>query len=222
MRRVAAAVTLAALSACSVQSPALGPGESSTAAPRASPPTVTPSAALSSAAVRVDAATANRALAARAREHGRTEVMLCLYVDPATGTDVGAALTSLQTSVNALVLKGYSVLGARPVALCPEAPLFIRTNTVHPKNSGSGGAVAAAPSSAEPSPYQLWVALTTAARISTIFGGFTSHRGTEEISCTGNNCGSMTESIYTDPPTFARPGDLENVVLEGFGLLQTR
>jgi hypothetical protein len=32
----------------------------------------------------------------------------------------------------------------------------------------------------------------------------------------------MTESVYTDPSTFARPGELENVVLDGFGLLQTR
>ena len=165
---------------------------------------------------------ANLALATRAREHGRTEVMLCLYVDPITGSDAGAALASLQTSVNALVRQGYTELGARPVALCPEAPLFIRMNTVHPKNSGSGGAVGAAPRAATPSAYQLWVALTTASRINTIFGGFTSHRGTEEIFCTGDNCGSMTESIYTDPSTFARPSDLENAVLEGFGLLPTR
>jgi hypothetical protein len=212
-----AAVTLAVLSACSVQSPALGPGTSSTAA-RTSPP----STASSSPVVRVDAATANRGLAERAREHGRTEVMLCLYVDPSTGSDVAAALTSLQRSVDALVLQGYTVLGARPVALCPQAPWFIRTNTVHPKNSGGGRAVALAPTAAAPSPYQLWVALTTAARINTIFGGFTSHRGTEEIFCTGDNCGSMTESVYTDPSTFGRPGDLENVILEGFGLLQTR
>lgn len=221
MRRVIAAVTLAVLSACAVSSPGVGPGVSGTAA-RASPPTATPSAALSTASVRVDAATANRGLAARAREHGRTEVMLCLFVDPSTGADVGVALTSLQTSVDALALQGYTALGARPVALCPQAPLFILTNTVHPKNSGSGGAVAAAPPAATPSPYQLWVVLTTQTRISTIFGGFTSHRGTEEIFCTGDNCGSMTESIYTDPSTFARPRDLENVVLEGFGLLQTR
>jgi hypothetical protein len=217
MRRATAAVTLAVMSACSVQSPTLGPGATTTAS-HVAPPT----AAASGAAVRVDPTTANLGLAARAREHGRTEVMLCLFVDPSTGSDAGAALMSLQTSVNVLVRQGYTVLGGRPVALCPHAPLFIRTNTVHPKNNGGGGAVAAAPRAAAPSPYQLWVALTTAGRIDTIFGGFTSHRGTEEISCTGDNCGSMTESIYTDPSTFARPGDLENVVLEGFGLLQTR
>jgi hypothetical protein len=212
-----AAVTVAVLSACAVSSPALGPDASDTAAR-----TSAPGAASGTAAVRVDAATANRALAARAREQGRTEVMLCLYVDPSTGADLGAALTSLQQSVDALVLQGYTVLGARPVAICPQAPLFIRTNTVHPKNSGGGRAVAAAPTASPASPYQLWVALTTAARINTIFGGFTSQRGTEEIICTGNNCGSMTESIYTDPSTFARPKDLENVVLEGFGLVQVR
>lgn len=217
MRRLTAAVTLAVLSACSLQSPALGPGTSSTAA-RTSPP----STASSSPVVRLDAATANRGLAERAREHGRTEVMLCLYVDPATTTDAGAALNSLQNSVNALVLQGYTELGARPVATCPQPPLFIRTNTVHPKNSGGGRSVAAAPTAASASPYQLWVALTTAGRINTIFGGFTSHRGTEEIFCTGDNCGSMTESIYTDPSTFGHPGALENVILEGFGLLQTR
>lgn len=148
--------------------------------------------------------------------------MLCLYVDASTGSDIGAALTSLQRSVDALVLQGYTVLGARPVALCPQAPLFIRTNTVHPKNSGGGRPVGVAPTAATPSHYQLWIALTTAGRISAIFGGFTSHRGTEEIFCTGDNCGTMTESIYTDPSTFARPGGLENVVLEGFGLLQMR
>lgn len=212
-----AAVTVAILSACAVSSPALGPGESGTAAR-----TSQPSAASSAAAVRVDAVTANRVLAARASALGRTEVMLCLYVDPSTGSDVGAALTSLQRTVDALVLQGYTVLGARPVALCPQAPWFIRTNTVHPKNSGGGRSVAVAPTAAEPSHYQLWVALTTPVRISGIFGGFTIHRGTEEIFCTGDNCGTMTESIYTDPSTFARPGDLENVVLEGFGLLQTR
>ena len=148
--------------------------------------------------------------------------MLCLYVDPSTGSDLGAALTSLQRSVDALVLQGYTVLGARPVAMCPQAPLFIRTNTVHPKNSGGGRAVAAAPRAASPSPYQLWVALTTAGRISAIFGGSTIRRGTEETFCTGDSCRSITESIYTDQSTFARPGDLENVVLEGFGLLQMR
>lgn len=217
MRRLTAVLTLAALSACSLRSPALGPGTSSTEA-RTSPP----GTASSSPAVRVDAAIANRSLAERARENGRNEVMLCLYVDPSTGSDVSAALASLQVSVNTLVRQGYTVLGGRPVALCPQPPLFIRTNTIHPKNSGSGGAVGAAPRATTPSPYQLWVALTTAARITTIFGGFTSHRGTEEIFCTGDNCGSMTESIYTDPSTFGRPGDLENIILEGFGLLQTR
>ena len=210
-----AAVTLTVASACSVTSPASGPASGTAVR------TVPPSAASGTAAVRIDIGAANRSLAARAREHGRAEVMLCLYVDPSTGADVGAALTSLQSSVDALVLQGYTVLGARPVALCPQAPLFIRTNTVHPKNSGSGE-VAAAPRAATPSPYQLWVALTTPARITAIFGGFTSHRGTEEIFCTGDNCGSMTESIYTDPSTFARAGDRENLVLEGFGLLQTR
>lgn len=212
-----AVVIVAMSSACAVSSRGLGPSVSGTAAP-----TSPPSVASSTAAVRVDAVTANRALAARASEHGRTEVMLCLYVDPSTGSDVAAALTSLQRSVDALVLQGYTVLGARPVALCPQAPWFIRTNTVHPKNSGGGRAVALAPTPAAPSPYQLWVALTTAGRISAIFGGLSSHRGTEEIFCTGDNCGSMTESIYTDPSTFVRPGDLENVVLEGFGLLRTR
>ena len=212
-----AAVALGVLSACTVRSPALGPDTSSAPA-RASPPNT----ASSSPVVRVDAATANRGLAERAREHGRNEVMLCLYVDPTTGSDAGAALSSLQNAVNALVLQGYTQLGARPVATCPQPPLFIRTNTVHPKNSGGGRPVAAAPTAASASPYYLWVALTTAARINTIFGGLTSQRGTEEIFCTGDNCGSMTESIYTDPSTFGRPGDLENVVLEGFGLLQMR
>jgi hypothetical protein len=123
-----AAVTLAVVSGCSVTSPALGPGTTGAAA-RTSPPNAAPSALSSTAGVRVDPSVANLSLSTRAREHGRTEVMLCLYVDPSTGSDGAAALTSLQRSVDAPVLQGYTVLGARPVALCLQAPWFIRTNT---------------------------------------------------------------------------------------------
>lgn len=197
-----------------------------TAAPVAAPaPAATMSAPAPTAATplaaskRVAPDIVNGALAVRARETGRADVAICLYVDPSTGLEVNAALLSAQVSVDALVRQGYTVLGARAVVSCPQAPLFLRTNTVHPKNSGSGGVVGTATRVTTPSPILLLVAVTTRTSISRIFGGLTIRRGAEEMACTGDNCGEVTGSIYTDPTSFASAAEREGLILEGLGLV---
>jgi hypothetical protein len=145
-------------------------------------------------------------------------VAICLHVDPSSGVDASAALASLQQLIDGLVGQGYSALGTRPVGPCPQAPLFIRTGTVHPKNSGSGS-VAAVPRVTTPGPFQLYVAITTPTRIAAIFGGLTTRRGAEEIMCSGDNCRSVTEATYMDPTTFASGAELERRIFEGLGLL---
>jgi hypothetical protein len=184
-------------------------------------PTQTSSPTPSPALARVPPDVANRDLAARARETGRSEIAICLYVDPSANVDASAALTELQSTVTVLVRQGYTVLGERAVVQCAEAPHFLRTNSVHPKNSGNG-VVAAVPRVASPSPVYLVVAVTTPARMTSIFGALPSHRGSEEVSCTGDVCGSVTESIYAEPSVFADPREREQLVLEGFGLLAGR
>lgn len=189
-----------------------------TSSPTARPTVAAPSA--SAAAGRPTPEVANAALAARTRESGRSEVAICLYVDPNVGLDPNAALATLQGSLDALVRQGYSVLGARPASLCPQPPHYIRTNSVHPKNSGNGPvAGVSAVTVTTPSTFQLVFAVTTAARIDTIFGGMSSHRGTEEVTCSGDNCGGVTESIYTDAAAFATASERERLLFEGFGLL---
>lgn len=166
---------------------------------RIDPPLVVPSPSAS----RVPPDVANSALASYARETGRSEVAICLYVDPSTGLDAGAARASLQSSVDTLVRQGYTVLGVKPVVLCPQAPVFIRTSTVHPKNSGSGLPVGTTARVTTPSPILLFVAVTTPSRINFIFGGLTTRRGAEEATCAGDNCREVTGSIYSDPTAFA-------------------
>lgn len=163
---------------------------------------------------------ANQNLLAGARALGRTEVAICLYVDPSVGLLRDQPNAALQASVDALVRQGYTSLASRPVAACPQAPLYLRTNSVHPKNSG-GGPVAAVPTVTTPSPFLLFVALTTPARIATIFGGSTNRRGSEEALCpgSGNNCAEVTGSIYMDPTSFAQTADREKAILQGLGVL---
>jgi hypothetical protein len=74
-------------------------------------------------------------LADRVRETRRAFTAICLYVDPSTGPNEDVARTALAGATDALVQQGYSAIN---VALCKEAPYFLRTNTVHPKNSGGG------------------------------------------------------------------------------------
>lgn len=161
---------------------------------------------------------ASRALADRARADGRGDVAVCLYVDPSTGIDARVALASLQGTIDGLVGQGYTVLGPRPAEPCPAAPLFIRTDTVHPKNNGNGP-VAAVPRVATPGPFLLYLAITTPARIDRVFGGLTIRRGAEEMTCSGDNCGEVTGSIYVDASRFASGAERERVLLEGLGLL---
>ena len=183
-------------------------------------PTVAAATAASTVAVpdRVAPDVANRSLASRIRETGRADVAICLYVDASTGLNVDTARIALQDSLDALVQQGYTALGARSVSVCPQIPLFLRTNTVHPKNSG-GGLVAPAPRVVTPSSFLLFVAVTTPARIATIFGGSTIRRGAEEITCSGDNCAEVTGSIYADPTAFADVAMRERLVLDGLGLL---
>lgn len=197
----------------------------SCAGPATSSPTARPTVAAPSSSTALGRPTpevANQALTARARDTGRAEAgAICLYIDPNTGLDKDAALATLQSSIDALVRQGYSVLGARPVSSCAQAPHYIRTGSVHPKNSANGP-IAAVPTVTTPSAFQLVFVVTTTARIKTIFGGMSSHRGTEEATCTGNNCGGATESIYADAGSFATPSERERLIFEGFGLLGAR
>ena len=181
---------------------------------RIDPPLVVPSPSAS----RVSPDVADSALASYARETGRSEVAICLYVDPSTGLDAGAARASLQSSVDTLVRQGYTVLGARPVALCPQAPVFIRTSTVHPKNSGSGLPVGTTARVTTPSPILLFVAVTTPSRINFIFGGLTTRRGAEEATCAGDNCREVTGSIYSDPSDREDRGHATGVERDSAGL----
>lgn len=172
-------------------------------------------ASTSAASDRVTADVANRVLADRVRETGRGFMAICLWVDPSTGLNEDVALVALKGAIDGLVQQGYSRLN---VVLCKEAPYFLRTNTVHPKNSG-GGAVAPPVRVTVPNPYLLFLVVTTPTRINTIFGGLSSRRGDEEFTCSGDNCASVTGSIYADPTAFADAATRQRLVLEGLGLL---
>jgi hypothetical protein len=137
-------------------------------------------------------------------------------VDPASGIDPLVAVRSLQDSIDALVRRGYTALDSRASA-CPQPPLYIRTNSVHPKNSGHG-ADAPVMRVSTPSPYLLWVAVTTPSRIDGIFGG-TIRRGSEEFTCAGDNCAEVTVSIYVDPAGYSDAVARETLILDGLGLL---
>lgn len=178
-------------------------------------PSITASPVPSPRASRVPPDVANNVLANDARATGRSEVAICLYVDPSTGLDAGATRASLQSSVDTLVRQGYTALGATPVVLCP---VFIRTSTVHPKNSGSGLPVGTTARVTTPSPILLFVAVTTPSRINFIFGGLTTRRGAEEATCAGDNCREVTGSIYSGPTAFASAVERENLIMGGLGL----
>jgi hypothetical protein len=161
---------------------------------------------------------ANRALTEGARALGRSDPAVCLYVDPSTGIDASAALASLQGTIDILVRQGYGALGTRPAASCPGEPLFIRTDTVHPKNSGNGP-VAPLPRVTTPGPFQLHIAITTPTHLARIFGGSTIRRGAEEMTCSDHDCAEVTGSIYVDATTFASGTERERLLFEGLGLL---
>ena len=184
-------------------------------------PSIAPPASASPAATPVHTQPAvdvvNRVLAQSVRELGRSGLRICLYVDPATGLDASDALVQLQDSIDALAAQGYTAIASR-ASLCPEVPLYLRTNTVHFKNSRNGP-VALPVRVTTPSPFILFVALTTAARIETIFGELPMRRGTEEMTCSGDNCGGVTESIYADPTAYSDVLGRQRLLLDGLGLL---
>ena len=131
--------------------------------------------------------------------------------------DAPSTLAIFQGTVDSLVRDGYTILAASPVAVCPTAPLYLRTGSVHPKNSGNG-TVAAAVRVTAPSPYLLWIAVTTTAHIDAIFGGLTTRRGSEESACSGDNCAEVTGSIYVAPTDIATAAQRERVLFDGLGL----
>lgn len=105
------------------------------------------------------------------KDTGRADVRLCLYVDPSTGVDAPSILALFQGTVDSLVRDGYTILAASPVAVCPTAPLYLRTGRVHPKNSGQGKIEGIPVRVTAPSPFLLWIAVTSTTRIDAIFGG---------------------------------------------------
>ena len=196
-------------------------------APSSGGPTVSPSAAAAAASATpsgtagptvVPPSIANSALADLMRQTGRSDLRVCLYVDPATGADPSQFLALLSSTVDGLRSKGYSVISAPP-APCPQPTLFLRTNTVHPKNSGQGPVGPGARVVATPDAFLLHVAVTTNAQLARIFGGLSTRRGAEEITCTGDNCREITSAIYTDPVEFQNAARRERLLLTGLGLL---
>jgi hypothetical protein len=181
--------------------PTLAPTNSAaTAGPTVVPPTI-----------------ANTGLADFVRSTGRSDLRICLYVDPATGADRSQLLVLLSSTVDGLRARGYSVITAPPEE-CPQPTLFLRTNTVHPKMSGQGP-VGTAPRVATPDPFLLHIAVTTSSQITRIFGGLSTRRGAEEITCSGDNCGEITSAIYGDVVDFNDPARREQLVAAGLGLL---
>jgi len=202
---VACGTREASTAAAGSASPARSDLASSPSAASARPSPVTPAPAV-----------ADQAIAERLRFTGRTAFAICLYVDPATGLDAATALVETQDALDAVVRRGYTSLASR-VSPCPQPPLYIRTGTVHFKNSASGPE-APVPRVRVPSEHALYLVVTTPSRIEAIFGG-TIRRGTEEIACSGDNCAGVTESIYVDPAGFADPVARETLILDGLGLL---
>jgi hypothetical protein len=160
---------------------------------------------------------ANSSLAEFVRSTGRSELRICVYVDPATGADRSDLLARLSSTVDGLRAGGFSVIAAPPVE-CSRPTVFLRTNTVHPKMSGQGP-VGTASLVTIPDASLLHVAVTTGSQVARIFGGLSTRRGAEEVTCTGDNCGEVTSAIYCDVLEFNDPARREQLVLEGLGLL---
>jgi hypothetical protein len=126
-------------------------------------------------------------------------------------------LALLSSTVDALRLKGYSVISAPP-AECSQPTLFLRTNTVHPKNSGQGP-VGTVPIVTTPDAFLLHVAVTTDSQLTRIFGGLSMRRGAEEAACAGHDCAEITSAIYTSVADFQDGVRRELLVVTGLGLL---
>lgn len=212
--RIATLVCAAFVAACGSLSPsAAGPTVSPSTAAAAPSPTSSGTAGPTV----VPPSVANAALADLMRGTGRSELRICLYADPATGADPSQLLALLTSTVDGLRAKGYTVISAPPAA-CAQPPVFLRTNTVHPKNSGQGP-VGTAPMVTAPDPFFLHVAVTTDAQLARIFGGPSIRRGAEEITCTGDSCGEITSAIYADTAELQDTARREQLLLRGLGLL---
>ena len=211
--RVATLVCAVFVAACGSLSPSSTRPTVSPSTPGAASPTTSGTAGPTV----VPASVANASLADFVRQTGRSELRICLYVDPATGADPSQFLALLTSTVDGLRAKGYSVISAPPAA-CAEPPVFLRTNTVHPKMSGQGP-VGTAPRVTTPNAFLLHVAVTTNTQLTRIFGGLSTRRGAEEITCTGDNCGEITSAIYTDTVEFQDIARRERVLFTGLGLL---
>jgi hypothetical protein len=216
MIRALAVVLGACLFACTLPTPE-SPSASTTGT-AAIAPTVAPiSSAATAGPTAVPPTIANTGLADFVRYTGRSDLRICLYVDPATGADRSQQLVLLSSTVDGLRARGYAVITAPP-AECPQPTVFIRTNSVHPKMSGQGP-VGTTPRVTTPDAFLLHVAITTSSQIIRIFGGLSTRRGAEEIACTGDNCGEITSAIYSDVADFQDPARREQLVLAGLGLL---
>lgn len=126
-------------------------------------------------------------------------------------------LRLLESTVDGLRAKGYSAFTAPPVE-CPQPTFFLRTNTVHPKNSGQGP-VGPVPRVTSPDAFLLHVAVTTDSQLARIFGGSSMRRGAEEITCSGDNCAEITSAIYSDAAGLQDPARREQLLLTGLGIL---
>ena len=205
------AVVLGGILVACTTLPSSGAGSASTA------PTLAPTSSTTARPSVVPPITANASLADFVRSTGRSEVRICLYVDLTTGVDRSDLLVRLSSTVDGLRAQGFSVIAAPPVE-CSQPTVFLRTNTVHPKMSGQGP-VGAASIVTIPDASLLHVAVTTSSQIARIFGGLSTRRGAEEVTCTGDNCGEVTSAIYCDVLEFNDPARREQLVLEGLGLL---
>lgn len=212
--RIATLVFAALVTACGSLSQSAG-GPTVSPSTTAGAPSPTSSGTAGSTAV--PPSVANASLADFVRQTGRSDLRVCVYVDPATGADPSQFLALLTSTVDGLRVKGYSVISAPPAA-CAEPPVFLRTNTVHPKMSGQGP-VGTAPRVTTPDPFLLHVAVTTNAQLARIFGGLATRRGAEEITCSGDNCGEITSAIYADTVEFQDAARREQLLLRGLGLL---
>lgn len=219
MIRSFAVLLCGALFACTALPTAAVPSASTTASASIAPTLAPVSSAASAGPTVVPPTIANTGLADFVRDTGRSDLRICLYVDPATGADRSQLLVLLSSTVDGLRARGYSVITAPPVE-CPQPTVFLRTNTVHPKMSGQGP-VGTTPRVTTPDPFLLHIAVTTSSQITRIFGGLSTRRGAEEIACAGDNCGEITSAIYSDVAGFQDPARREQLVVAGLGLLGT-
>jgi hypothetical protein len=154
---------------------------------------------------------------------GRSTLRICVYVDPVLAISPERAASLFDQTLNELAPRSA---GARlePVDLCPIIPLYLATNSRHPKNSSMTLTAAPHPrvTGANIDPHILRVAVTTPERIVAIFGTLSQTRGSEEFQCDGGQCWEVTSSIYVRPDDVDLPEARRMAVLKGLGLIPPR